>query len=79
MRNDNILLDCIISQEMVSHVYVFSSRMLTRVVRYLDDTLIVTQQGDLVHNVTIVLKSLSYLKELSTTTIGCDILFFGHG
>jgi hypothetical protein len=34
--------DCMISQEMVSNVYVFGSRMLTRVVSNLNDTLIVT-------------------------------------
>jgi hypothetical protein len=34
--------DCMISQKMVSDVYVFGSRMLTRVVSNLNDTLIVT-------------------------------------
>jgi hypothetical protein len=42
MTNDYILLDCMISQEMVLNVYVFSSIMLTRVVSNLDNTPIVT-------------------------------------
>jgi hypothetical protein len=32
MRNNDIPLESMISQEMVSNVYVFGSRMLTRVV-----------------------------------------------
>jgi hypothetical protein len=55
MKNDNIPLDCMISQEVVSDVYVFDSRMLIRVVSNLDGTLIVTSQVDLVHSVTMVL------------------------
>jgi hypothetical protein len=42
MRNNNIPLDSMISQEMVSDVYVFGSRVLTRIVSNLDGTLIVT-------------------------------------
>jgi hypothetical protein len=42
MRNDNIPLDCMISEEMMSDVYMFSSRMLTRVVSNLYGTLIIT-------------------------------------
>jgi hypothetical protein len=42
MRNDNIPHDCMIALEMVPDVYVFSSRMLTRVISNLDGTLIVT-------------------------------------
>jgi hypothetical protein len=42
MRNNDIPLDCMISQEMVLDVYVFGSRMLTRAVSNLDGTLIVT-------------------------------------
>jgi hypothetical protein len=42
MRNNDIPLDCMISQEMVSDVYVFGSIMITRVVSNLDGTLIVT-------------------------------------
>jgi hypothetical protein len=49
-----------ISQEMVPDVYVFSSRMLTRVVSNLDGTLITTYEGNLVHSVTIVLLSLPH-------------------
>jgi hypothetical protein len=41
MRNNDIPLDCMISQEMVSNVYVFGSKMLIRVVSNLDGTLIV--------------------------------------
>jgi hypothetical protein len=41
MRNDYIPLDCMISQEIVPDVYVFGSRMLTRVVNNLDGTLII--------------------------------------
>jgi hypothetical protein len=55
MRNDDIPLDSLISQEMVLDVYVFGSIMLTMVVSNLDGTLIVTQEGNLVHSVTIVL------------------------
>jgi hypothetical protein len=42
MRNHSIPFDGMISQEVVSDVYVFGSRMLTRVVSNLYDTLIVT-------------------------------------
>jgi hypothetical protein len=42
MRNDYTLLDCMIYQEMVLDVYVFGSRMLTKIVSNLDGTLIVT-------------------------------------
>jgi hypothetical protein len=42
MRNDDIPLDIMISQKMVTYVYVFGSIMLTRVVNNLDGTLIVT-------------------------------------
>jgi hypothetical protein len=42
MRNDNILFDGMISQEMVPDVYVFGSRVLIRVVSNLDGILIVT-------------------------------------
>jgi hypothetical protein len=55
MRNNDIPLDSMISQEMVPDVYIFGSIMFTRVVRNLDDTLIVTYEGNMVHSVTIVL------------------------
>jgi hypothetical protein len=42
MGNHYVSLDGIVSQKVVSDINVFSSRMLTRVVRNLDDTLIVT-------------------------------------
>jgi hypothetical protein len=42
MRNNDIPLDSMISQEMVLDVYVFGSRVLIRVVSNLDGTLIVT-------------------------------------
>jgi hypothetical protein len=42
MRNNDIPLYSMISQEMVSDAYMFGSRMLTRVVSNLDGTLIVT-------------------------------------
>jgi hypothetical protein len=42
MRNNDIPLDIMISQEMVLDVYVFGSRVLIRVVSNLDGTLIVT-------------------------------------
>jgi hypothetical protein len=38
MRNNDIPLDIMISQEMVPDAYVFGSRMLTRVVTNLDGT-----------------------------------------
>jgi hypothetical protein len=68
-----------ISQKVVSDVYMFGSIMLTRVVSNLYGTLIVTYETDMVHSVTIVLESLSYLQELCTTTTGSDILHFGRG
>jgi hypothetical protein len=49
-----------ISQKVVSDVYVFGSRILTRFVCYLCDTIIVTYERDMVHSVTIVLESLSH-------------------
>jgi hypothetical protein len=42
MRNYYVSLDGMISQEVVLDINVFGSRMLTRVVSNLDDTLIVT-------------------------------------
>jgi hypothetical protein len=42
MRHNNIPFYGMVSQEMVSDVYVFDSRVLTRVVSNLDGTLIVT-------------------------------------
>jgi hypothetical protein len=42
MRNNDIPLDSMISQEVVLNVYVFGSRMLIRVVSNLDGTLIIT-------------------------------------
>jgi hypothetical protein len=51
-----------VSQEMVPDVYVFGSRMLTRIVSNLDGTLIVTKEWNMVHSVTIILESLSHLK-----------------
>jgi hypothetical protein len=62
MSNDNILFNDMIPQEMVSDAYVFGSRMLTRVVSNLDGTLIITEEWNMVHSVTIILKSLSHLK-----------------
>jgi hypothetical protein len=44
-----------ISQEMVSNVYVFGFRKIIRVVSNLDSTLIIIEEGNLVHSVTIVL------------------------
>jgi hypothetical protein len=49
-----------VSQEIVSDVYVFDSRMLTRVVSNLDGTLIVTEERDMIHSITIALESLSH-------------------
>jgi hypothetical protein len=68
-----------ISQKVVPDVYVFGSRMLTRIVRNLYSTLIVTWDRNMVYSVTIILKSLSHPKKLCTTTSGGDILRFGHG
>jgi hypothetical protein len=42
MRDNNIPFYGMVSEEMVSDVYMFGSRVLTRVVSNLDDTLIVT-------------------------------------
>jgi hypothetical protein len=42
MWYDNISFDGIISKEVVSDVYVFDYRILTRVVSNLDDTIIIT-------------------------------------
>jgi hypothetical protein len=42
MGNDYVALDGMVSQNMVPNINVFGSRMLTRVVSNLDDTLIVT-------------------------------------
>jgi hypothetical protein len=55
MRNDYILDDSMISQEMVSNAYVFSSRMPTRIICNLYGTFTVTKERDLVHSATIVL------------------------
>jgi hypothetical protein len=55
MRNNDIPLYAIISQEMVSNVCVFGSRTLTWVVSNLYGTLIVAQERDMVHSVTMVL------------------------
>jgi hypothetical protein len=51
-----------ISQKVVPGVYVFGSTMFIRVVSNLDGTLIVTQERDMVHSVTVVLESLSQPK-----------------
>jgi hypothetical protein len=51
-----------ISQEIVPDVYVFTSGMLIGVVSNLYDTLIITYEKDMVHSITIVLKSLSHPK-----------------
>jgi hypothetical protein len=42
VRNHYVTLDDMVSQKMVLDINVFDSRMLTRVVNNLDDTLIVT-------------------------------------
>jgi hypothetical protein len=55
MGNHYVSLDGMISKEVVTDINVFSSRMLTRIVSNLDGTLIVTQEGDSVQSVTIVL------------------------
>jgi hypothetical protein len=55
MRNNDIPLVGMISQEIVPDVYVLGSGMLTRVASNLDDTLIITSERDIVHSVTIVL------------------------
>jgi hypothetical protein len=60
MRNQNILFNDMISQEVVLDVYVFGSRNHTRVVSNLDGTLIVTWERDMVHSVTIVVESVSH-------------------
>jgi hypothetical protein len=49
-----------ISQKVVSVVYVFGSRMPTRIVSNLYGTLIVTLEREMVHSVTMVLESLSH-------------------
>jgi hypothetical protein len=51
-----------VSQEVVTDVYVFSSRMIIRVVSNLDSTLIATQEWNMVHSVTIIIESLLHLK-----------------
>jgi hypothetical protein len=38
-----------------------------------------SQEGDMVQSVTIILESLSHSKKLGTTTSGCNILRFNHG
>jgi hypothetical protein len=50
-----VSLDGMISQEVVSDIIVFGSRMLTWIISNLDGTLIVTSERVLVHSVTIVL------------------------
>jgi hypothetical protein len=55
MRDNNIPFDGMVSQEMVPDVYVFGSRMLTRIVSNLNGTLIVTWERDIFCSVTIVL------------------------
>jgi hypothetical protein len=51
-----------VSQEVISNVYVFGSKILTRVISNLDVTLIVTYEWNMVHSVTIILESLSHPK-----------------
>jgi hypothetical protein len=55
MGNHYVSLDGMVSQEVVSDINVFGSRMLTRVVSNLDGTLIITSERDMVQSVTIVL------------------------
>jgi hypothetical protein len=62
MWDNNIPFDGMVSQEMVPDVYVFGSKMLTRIVSNLDGTLIVTKEWNMVHSVTIILESLSHPK-----------------
>jgi hypothetical protein len=50
-----------VSEEVVPDVYVFGSRMLTRVISNLYGTLIVIEERNMVHSVTIVFESLSHL------------------
>jgi hypothetical protein len=51
-----------VSQEMVPDVYVFGSRMLTRIVSNFDGTVIIKQEWNMVHSVIIILESLSHPK-----------------
>jgi hypothetical protein len=44
-----------VSQKVVPDINVFGSRMLGWIVSNLDGTLIITQERDLVHSITIVL------------------------
>jgi hypothetical protein len=73
-----VSLDGMVSQEVVSDIDVFGSRMLTRVVSSLDGTLIVTYERYMVQSVTIIHESLSHPNKLCTTTPGCNILCFDH-
>jgi hypothetical protein len=61
MRNQKIPHDDMVSEEVVPDVYVFGSRMLTRVISNLYGTLIVIEERNMVHSVTIVFESLSHL------------------
>jgi hypothetical protein len=62
MRDNNIPFYGMVSQEILSDVYVFGSRVLIRVVSNLDGTLIVTYEWNMVHSVTIILESLLHPK-----------------
>jgi hypothetical protein len=55
MENHHVSHDGMISQEVVPDINLFGSRMLTRIISNIDDTLIVTLERDIVQSITIVL------------------------
>jgi hypothetical protein len=79
MGNIHVSLDGMISQEVMSGINVFGSKMLTKIISKLDGTLIITYGRDMVQSVTIVLENLSHPKKLCTKTPNYNILRFGHG
>jgi hypothetical protein len=79
MLYSDISFGLVVSQEVMTNVYVLCSRVVYGVISKLDCPLIVTQEGNLALLTTKVSQSLLHPKQLGTAGAGRHILGFSGG
>ena len=78
LKSESTIFDQL-SNEVMSNLYVFSSRMLNQILRDVDGTDIVTVDGKMLLTNTIIMEEFLHPQELGATAIDSDVLSFCSG
>ena len=78
LKSESTIFDKL-SNEMMSNLYVFGSRILNQIFRDVDGTSIVTVDSKMLLTNTIVMEEFLHPKELGATATGSNVFSFSSG